>query len=129
MSFPDQWYNLIFLTDVSLQPSQVIFSLGSVIATKPPLPSYVRKACSFLLGRQLLRPGGIRGLCAALFGEEVGQLGGDVSLEKLENFATAVRTVPPSVPPQVRPGTIDSTVPDHTTRSFLARSYLSYSHS
>ncbi|KAF9782746.1 hypothetical protein BJ322DRAFT_1072320 [Thelephora terrestris] len=85
---------------LSLPPSQVILSLGSIIAIKPPLPSYVHKTCSFLLGRQLFRPGGIRGLCAALFGEETEALESDVSLDKLEHFAAAVQTVPPSVPSQ-----------------------------
>ena len=55
------------------------------------------------MGRQLLRPGGIRGLCAALFGEEVESLGSEVSLDKLEHFATAVQTVPPSVRSPVSP--------------------------
>jgi len=94
----------MFLTDFSLPPPQVILSLGSLIAIRPPPPSYVHKTCSFLLGRQLLRPGGIRGLCAALFGEEVETSDPDVSLDKLEHFAKAVQTVPPSVPSQVRPG-------------------------
>lgn len=67
------------------------------------MPPYVNKTCSFLLGRQLLRPGGIRGLCAALFGEGAEALENDVSLEKLEHFATAVQTVPPSIQSQVRP--------------------------
>ena len=92
-----------FLTDFSLPPSQIIISLGSIIATRPLLPSYVHKTCSFLLGRQLLRQGGIRGLCAALFGEGIESSEGDGSLDKLENFAKAVQTVPPSVPPQVGP--------------------------
>jgi len=94
----------MFLTDFSLPPSQVILSLGSVIAVRLPLPPYVHKTCSFLLGRQLLRPGGIRGLCAALFGEEVEMSEIDVSLDKLEHFAKVVQTIPPSVPSQVRPG-------------------------
>ena len=67
------------------------------------MPSYVHKTCSFLLGRQLLRPGGIRGLCAALFGEGVEVLESDVSLDKLEHFATVVQTIPSSVQPQVSP--------------------------
>lgn len=64
---------------------------------------YVHKTCSFLLGRQLLRPGGVSGLCAALFGEGSEGLEEGVSLDKLEHFATTVQTVPPSVQSQVRP--------------------------
>jgi hypothetical protein len=67
------------------------------------MPPYVNKACSFLLSRQLLRPGGIHGLCAALFGEGDDTLENNVSLDKLEHFATVVQTVPPSVQSQVRP--------------------------
>ena len=93
----------MFLTDFRLLPSQIILSLGSVIAIRPPLPSYVHKTCSFLLSRQLLRQGGIRGLCAALFGEEIETSENDVSLDKLKHFAKTVQTVPPSVPPQVSP--------------------------
>ena len=118
----------MFLTDFSLSPSQVILSLGSVIAVRPPLPPYVHKTCSFLLGRQLLRPGGIRGLCAALFGEEVEMSESDVSLDKLEHFAKAVQTVPPSIPSQVRPGKATFSMgSDPRTRSFSETSYLNCS--
>ncbi|KAF9649373.1 hypothetical protein BDM02DRAFT_1873427 [Thelephora ganbajun] len=85
---------------LSLPPSQIILSLGSIITIRPPLPSYVHKTCSFLLGRQLVRPGGIRGLCAAIFGEGIETSESGVSLDKLEHFAKAVQTVPPSVPSQ-----------------------------
>ena len=74
-----------------------------MVAAKPPIPSYAHKACSFLLSSQLLRPDGITGLCAALFGEGIDASDSDVSLDKLENFATAVQTIPHSVQSQVRP--------------------------
>ena len=117
----------IFLTDFRLPPSQVILSLGSVITIRPPLPSHVHKTCSFLLGRQLLRPGGIRGLCAALFGEETEASESDVSLDKLEQFAKVVRAVPPSISPQVRLDDVVSTGSNYLTRNFSAMLYLSYS--
>jgi len=94
----------MLLTEFSLPPSQTILSLGSMIAIRPSLPPYVYKTCSFLLGRQLLRPSGVRGLCAALFGEEIETSENNPSLGKLEHFAKAVQTVPSSVPPQVRTG-------------------------
>ena len=66
------------------------------------MPTYAHKACSFLLSRQLLRPDGINGLCAALFGEGIDALQSDFSLDKLEHFATVVQTIPRSVQSQVR---------------------------
>jgi hypothetical protein len=83
-----------------LQPSQIIVALGGVMSSSPPLPPHVQKACSFLLGRQLLRPAGVQGVCAAVFGEEeISEV--DVSLEKLEHVSNVLSTIPQSMAPQV----------------------------
>lgn len=72
------------------------------MSASPPLPSHVQKSCSFLLGRQLIRPAGVQGLCAAIFGEEeVSE--GEVSLEKLEHVSKVLNTIPPSMTVQVSP--------------------------
>lgn len=84
----------------SLQTSQIIVALGGVMSSSPPLPPHVQRACSFLLGRQLLRPTGIRGLCAAVFGEEeVSEI--EAPLEKLEHVSKVLSTIPQSIAPQV----------------------------
>ncbi|KAG8763585.1 hypothetical protein FRC11_001154 [Ceratobasidium sp. 423] len=55
-----------------------------------PVPAYVQKAASGLLSQQVLRPDGVSGLCAAVFGE-----GDEVaSLVKLERIARVLGAVP-----------------------------------
>ncbi|KAG9128193.1 hypothetical protein FRC07_003743 [Ceratobasidium sp. 392] len=86
-----------------LPASQAIVSLGGVNqplrptateaegtrSTPVAVPPYVQKAASGLLSRQVLRPDGISGLCAAVFGEgeEVAPL---VKLERVARLLTAV---------------------------------------
>lgn len=61
---------------------------------------YARKSCAFILGRQLMRPEGIRGLCESVFAEEeVSEE--DASLEKLENVSHVLTTVPSGVKTEV----------------------------
>ncbi|KAG8750550.1 hypothetical protein FRC12_012833 [Ceratobasidium sp. 428] len=84
-----------------LPASQTIVSLGginqaihpgieSARSTPVAIPPYVQKAASGLLSQQVLRPDGISGLCAAVFGE------GDEAapLVKLERVARVLSAVP-----------------------------------
>lgn len=68
--------------------------------TSSSLP-YVRKTCTFILSRQLLRPEGIRGLCESVFGDEEAS-GEDVALDKLEHVSRLLSTVPTGMKTQVR---------------------------
>ncbi|KAF7790090.1 hypothetical protein EIP86_001040 [Pleurotus ostreatoroseus] len=72
--------------------SQGITALSALLADASALP-YVRKACSYLLSRQLLRREGVRGMLAALFSEE-DATGDDAPLEKLENVAKLLKSLP-----------------------------------
>lgn len=59
------------------------------------------RACRILLSKQLLRPDGVWGLFAAMFGE--GETSdGDLAVEKLEHVSTTLNTVPANTKPQVR---------------------------
>ncbi|KAJ7047394.1 hypothetical protein C8F04DRAFT_935919 [Mycena alexandri] len=73
----------------TLPPSQTITALGAVLSVKP-CPPHVHKACASLLSKQLLRPEGVRGLCAAVFGEDADE----VQLEKIEHVARVLTTPP-----------------------------------
>ncbi len=76
-----------------LPASQVISALAQTLSNAPPSLPYARKTCSFLLSRQLIRPEGIRGLCESVFAEE-DMSGDDASLDKLEQVARLLSTVP-----------------------------------
>ena len=82
--------------------SQAILALGGVIANSPPLPPHVKKSCSFLLGRQMIRPTGVYGLCAAIFGEQETSED-EVSLEKLQHIFNVLSTIPQSMQAHVSP--------------------------
>ncbi|KAJ7682824.1 hypothetical protein DFH06DRAFT_306273 [Mycena polygramma] len=73
----------------SLPPSQTITALGAVLSVKP-CPPHAHKSCASLLSKQLLRPEGVRGLCAAVFGEDADE----VQLEKIEHVARVLTTSP-----------------------------------
>ncbi|ELU45902.1 nucleolar protein [Rhizoctonia solani AG-1 IA] len=87
-------------SSIRLPASQAIVSLGSVSQPiraspesgplSPPAPPYLQKATSGLLSQQVLRPDGVSGLCAAVFGEanEV------APLVKLERIARVLGAVP-----------------------------------
>jgi hypothetical protein len=90
----------------SLQPLKAITVLGAILSSAPSSPSHVRKACATLLSQQLLRPQGVRGLCAAVFGEK-GPTTDDAPIEKLEHVARVLTTVPASTKPHV--GRINNT--------------------
>ncbi|KAI0698516.1 hypothetical protein C8T65DRAFT_660439 [Cerioporus squamosus] len=76
-----------------LPASQVISAVGQTLSRAPPSLPYARKTCTFILGRQLIRQEGIRGLCESVFAEE-DVSGEDASLEKLEHVARVLSTVP-----------------------------------
>ncbi|KAH0587531.1 hypothetical protein H2248_006313 [Termitomyces sp. 'cryptogamus'] len=82
-----------------LTPLQTITALGSILSSNPrPLP-YVRKLCITLLGQQLLRPQGVRSLCAAVFGENDSPAN-DSSIERLQHITRVFLTVPANVKPE-----------------------------
>ncbi|KAH7930074.1 hypothetical protein BV22DRAFT_1191545 [Leucogyrophana mollusca] len=80
-----------------LPPSQTISALGAILSGTPPPPPHVRKSCSSLLSRQLLRPEGVRGLCAAVFGEQDNP--DESPLEKYEHVARVLTSVPAGMKP------------------------------
>ncbi|KAI1789539.1 hypothetical protein LXA43DRAFT_1075305 [Ganoderma leucocontextum] len=76
-----------------LPPSQVISAVGQNLSkTSTSLP-YARRASTFILGRQLIRPEGLRGLCESVFAEE-DVSGDDAPLEKLDHVARVLNAVP-----------------------------------
>ncbi|KAG5646622.1 hypothetical protein DXG03_002926 [Asterophora parasitica] len=81
-----------------LSPLQTFTVLGSILGSSPPPLPYVRKLCVSLLGQQLLRPQGVRGLCAAIFGEDEAD---DASVEKLQHISRVFMTVPMNMKPEV----------------------------
>lgn len=93
MSFYD-WKSNNQITLVRLPTSQTIPALGSIISSVSPTPlPHVRKACTSLLTKQLLRPDGVQGLCIAFFSEE-DHTGDMAQLDKLEQFARILNSVP-----------------------------------
>ncbi|KAF8138702.1 hypothetical protein EV363DRAFT_1521850 [Boletus edulis] len=78
--------------------SQIMSDLGAVLSSTPPPPSHVRKICSSLLTKSLLRPEGVRALFAAVFGEQEGS--DDPPLEKYERTAGILVVVPAGLKPE-----------------------------
>ena len=90
-----------------LPAAHVISAIGlGLSSTSASLP-YVRKTCTFILSRQLLRPEGIRGLCESIFGEEEAS-GEDVALDKLEHVSRLLGTIPAGMTPKVSTRASDS---------------------
>ncbi|KDQ64472.1 hypothetical protein JAAARDRAFT_116363 [Jaapia argillacea MUCL 33604] len=83
----------------TLPPDEVISTLGAVLSTKPTPPPHVRKTCSLFLGRQLMRPEGVKGLFSALFSAEV-LSESDAPLEKLEHASRVLCAPPAGVKPE-----------------------------
>ena len=73
--------------------------LGAVLSSTPPIPPHVRKLCSSLLTKSLLRPGGVRALFSAVFGGQEGS--DDPQLEKYEHTAAILMAVPAGLKPEV----------------------------
>ncbi|TEB30240.1 hypothetical protein FA13DRAFT_579051 [Coprinellus micaceus] len=89
----------------TLSPALLISALGTILADGPNLPLHVRRAASSFMTQQLLRPGGVLGLCEAMFGEE--ETSGDaVKFDKLEQIAKTVVSVPAKMAPQDYFGTV-----------------------
>lgn len=83
----------------SLPISEAIAALGMTLQDGK-LPPYAKKACAYLMSRQLLRHEGVRGLYAAIFADE--ELSGDeASLEKLERVAQLLTVPPQALNPKV----------------------------
>ncbi|KAH9853650.1 hypothetical protein C2E23DRAFT_113637 [Lenzites betulinus] len=76
-----------------LPASHVISAVGRALTHASSSLPYVRKTCTFLLSRQLLRPDGVRGLCESIFGEEDAS-GEDVALDKLEHVSRLLSAIP-----------------------------------
>lgn len=57
---------------------------------------HVRRTCGYLMSRQLLRPEGVKGLCAAVFGdhEDVD----NIQLDKLQHISRVLTTAPATKP-------------------------------
>ncbi|KIY48145.1 ARM repeat-containing protein [Fistulina hepatica ATCC 64428] len=88
----DTFRPLVMRLLAMLPPSEAIVSLGAILSSTP-LANHTAKTCSTLLGRQVCRPQGVVGLCAAVFGE--GQYVEDqVPLEQLEHVAKVLTSVP-----------------------------------
>jgi hypothetical protein len=85
----------------SVPPSQAITSLGIILSSSPSPPLHVQKSCASLLSRQLLRPEGVQGLCAAIFGEEQSS-DDNAPLEKIQHVARLLTAVPAGVKPEVK---------------------------
>jgi hypothetical protein len=86
-----------------LPASTNIASLGRVLQSNiPPIP-HLRKSASFLLSRQLLRPDGVRGLYATVFGETNADLEVEEtsSVDRLEHVARSIGSVPFGIPSEV----------------------------
>ncbi|KAJ7095353.1 hypothetical protein B0H15DRAFT_775607 [Mycena belliarum] len=85
----------------SLSTFQTITALGSVLSVKP-CPPHLSKACAALLSEQLLRPEGVRGLCASVFAEDAEE----IQLEKIEHVSRVLTTAPSRMPPEAYFSTI-----------------------
>lgn len=78
---------------------QSVTALTAVLGEVSKL-SYARKACSFLLSRQLLRRDGIRGTLSALF-TDVDELSEQAPLERFEHISRLLQSVPAGIKPSV----------------------------
>ncbi|KAL4075900.1 hypothetical protein J3A83DRAFT_4370121 [Scleroderma citrinum] len=77
--------------------SQVIADLGTILSSVPP-PSHVRRLCSSLLSKSLLRDKGINSLLAVIFGDEDTQE--DTLLEKYEHVGQILKSIPAGMKPE-----------------------------
>ncbi|KAI9069217.1 hypothetical protein FKP32DRAFT_1682994 [Trametes sanguinea] len=88
-----------------LPVAHVISAAGLALSSTSSSLPYVRKTCTFILSRQLLRPEGIRGLCESVFGEE-DTSGEDVALDKLEQVSRLLGAIPAGMKPQEYLGSV-----------------------
>jgi len=104
---------------LSLPPSQTIASLGAIMSSSPPPPQHVHKSCASLLSRQLMRPNGVRGLFAAVFGDGESE---EAPLEKLLHVAQVLGAVPSVVTAEVRLGYYPERIISYCRRNISAQS-------
>ncbi|KAF5393666.1 hypothetical protein D9757_000047 [Collybiopsis confluens] len=82
---------------VELQPpAEAILALGNIISSNS-VP-HIRRVCGSLMTRQLLRTEGVKGLCAAVFGDS--EKVDDVQLDKLQHVAQLLGTAPTGLKPE-----------------------------
>lgn len=81
----------------SVPLSQVMADLGAVLSGEPP-PAHVRRICSTLLSKSLLRERGINALFAVVFGE--GGALEEPPLEKYEHVGRVLKTIPTGMTPE-----------------------------
>ncbi|GAW05294.1 ARM repeat-containing protein [Lentinula edodes] len=74
-----------------LPPVESMVALGSVMSSTNSVP-HIRRTCGYLMSRQLLRPEGVKGLCAAVFGDS--ENADDIQLDKLQHISRVLITVP-----------------------------------
>jgi len=60
---------------------------------------HVRRTCGYLLSKQLLRAEGVRGFCAAVFGDTENV--DEIQLEKLQHIANVLSTPPSGMKAEV----------------------------
>ncbi|TFK28768.1 hypothetical protein FA15DRAFT_633184 [Coprinopsis marcescibilis] len=82
-----------------LTPALVINALGTLLSDSSGLPPYARRTVTSFLGQQLLRPGGVLGLCESVLGKEE-EMGEDVDPDKLEKVSRTLVTVPTKSDPK-----------------------------
>lgn len=73
-------------------------ALGSVMSSTNSVP-HIRRTSGYLMSRQLLRPEGVKGLCAAVFGDS--ENADDIQLDKLQHISRVLITVPAGMVPKV----------------------------
>lgn len=77
---------------------QVIVDLAAVLS-RTPLPTHVRRLCSSLLSKSLLRNKGINALFSAIFRQDSPD---EPSLEMYEHVGRILMTIPAGKKPEVR---------------------------
>ncbi|KAJ3986901.1 hypothetical protein F5890DRAFT_1636144 [Lentinula detonsa] len=87
----DDFRPLIMRLMAVLSPVESIVSLGSVMSSTNSV-LHVRRTCGYIMSRQLLRPEGVKGLCAAVFGDSENV--DEVQLEKLQHISRVLNIAP-----------------------------------
>ncbi|KAJ3794052.1 hypothetical protein GGU11DRAFT_759476 [Lentinula aff. detonsa] len=87
----DDFHPLIMRLMAVLSPVESIVSLGSVMSSTNSV-LHVHRTCGYIMSRQLLRPEGVKGLCAAAFGDSENV--DDVQLEKLQHISRVLNLAP-----------------------------------
>lgn len=78
---------------------RIIADLGTILSSSPPL--HVRRLCSSLLSKSLLRDKGINALLTVVFGDE--DTPEDALLERFEHVGQILRSIPAGMKPEVDP--------------------------